>query len=358
MENLKDYEKDINKCSKCGLCQAVCPIYKITGNDCAVSRGKFVMLEGILKGELKPSKRIIKYLDMCNKCGKCKDFCPSDIDVLKIFETAKFEYTKKSLYHKFLFFLESRFVFSNFLNLFDWINKIFYRHKSKDNSTVTMNLLYFKGCANKISPINEIALKQILKSYNNVNLVEKDFDCCGVPFLSSGNLKRYEEAKSKNLKLMQGKFDYVITDCASCEDSLNQYNGDIPIINVIDFIMKNPKKFIFNKPLTVTFHKPCHLKNTDFLKQLIKKCQNVEYIEMEDFDECCGFSGEFTLNNPKLALQMMKTKAKNAIKTNADIVLTLCPACIIGLKLGLFGQKNAPKVMNLVEFLSHADKIS
>ena len=81
MKNLEDYAGDINKCSKCGLCQSVCPVYKETGNDCAVSRGKFVMLDGVLKGDLKLNKNINKYLDLCLKCGKCSDFCPSGIDV-------------------------------------------------------------------------------------------------------------------------------------------------------------------------------------------------------------------------------------------------------------------------------------
>jgi glycolate oxidase iron-sulfur subunit len=94
MKKLSDYAEQINKCSKCGKCQEVCPIYKLTGNDCAVSRGKFVMLNGVLKGDLKLSKTINKYLDMCLKCGKCKDFCPSDIDVCEIFSVAKSEYVK------------------------------------------------------------------------------------------------------------------------------------------------------------------------------------------------------------------------------------------------------------------------
>ena len=106
MKNLNDFKDDINKCSKCGLCQSVCPVYKITGNDCAVSRGKFVMLDGVIKGDLKLNKNIEKYLDMCLKCGKCTNFCPSAIDVCKIFENAKYEYTKNTNLGKFIFFLE------------------------------------------------------------------------------------------------------------------------------------------------------------------------------------------------------------------------------------------------------------
>ena len=53
MKKLSDFSEEINKCSNCGKCQEICPIYKLTGNDCAVSKGKFMMLKGVLKGDLK-----------------------------------------------------------------------------------------------------------------------------------------------------------------------------------------------------------------------------------------------------------------------------------------------------------------
>jgi len=53
MKRLSDFEKQIHKCSKCGLCQAECPVYQVTGNDCTVSRGQFVMLKAVLDGDLK-----------------------------------------------------------------------------------------------------------------------------------------------------------------------------------------------------------------------------------------------------------------------------------------------------------------
>ena len=52
MKDLKDYKEEIHRCSKCGLCQAVCPIYQETGNECSVSRGQFIMLGGVIKDEL------------------------------------------------------------------------------------------------------------------------------------------------------------------------------------------------------------------------------------------------------------------------------------------------------------------
>ncbi len=365
MRKLSDFTDDINKCSKCGKCQEVCPIYKLTGNDCAVSRGKFLMLQGVLKGDLKLSKTIEKYLDLCLKCGKCEDFCPSGIHVCQIFNAAKYEYVKNKFYGKITRFLQSPKVFNKMLNIFQKNNRLTETKTLKpahDDEHHT-KLLYFKGCANIINPKSERAMKKVLSNFD-VELIEKNFDCCGVPFLSSGNLKRYEEAKKHNLELLKGDYDYIVTDCASCESALKDYatpdcykeTDELYIVNICHFLAIQDKKFIFKKPLKVTFHKPCHLKSDAFIRPLIGRCINVEYIEAEKHDECCGFAGEFALRNPKLSLKMMREKAQNLAATGADIILTSCPACIIGIQQGFLGKKH-PKIMNIIEFLALADEI-
>ena len=92
MKYLSKYEEDLYKCSRCALCQSVCPVYKASLNECAVSKGKFNMLNGVLKGHLQFSKRLKYYLDMCTGCNACKNFCPSDIDARKIFFAAKCDF--------------------------------------------------------------------------------------------------------------------------------------------------------------------------------------------------------------------------------------------------------------------------
>ena len=382
MKKLEDFADDINKCSKCGLCQSVCPVYKITGNDCAVSRGKFVMLDGVLKGDLKLNKNIEKYLDMCLKCGKCKNFCPSNIDVCEIFNTAKYECAKNTLHGKFEKFFESKLVFGTFMKFM----KIFRRINSAasisgNRGEGCIKLLYFKGCVNNVYPKTERALKKIFSNLN-VEIIERDFDCCGLPFLSSGNMERFEEVKKYNLALMDSDFDYILTDCASCESTLKGYfnsthaplttedkkasfervvarsDGGFSFVNAAEFLAGQNIKFKFKKPVKVTFHKPCHLDKDDFLKPLLEKCENVEYIEAEDYDECCGFAGEFAIKNHKISKNISVKKANNIAKTNADIVLTTCPACILGIKHGsLFSGKKFPKIMNIMEFLADSQII-
>lgn len=393
MKKLEDFKEEINKCSKCGLCQSVCPIYKLTGNDCAVSRGKFVMLDGVLKGDLKLNRNINKYLDLCLKCDKCSNFCPSSIDVCKILETAKYNYEKNTLWGKFIFFFESKYVFGNLLKLFKIIinshplregKQLFASEASNRDVGAEANklkLLYFKGCVNNIFPQTDKFLHKLFDN-SDVEIIEKDFDCCGLPFLSSGNLERFEEVKKHNLELMNCDFDYILTDCASCESTLkgyfqptrndvgqesptydlslraNEKSVAIPsFISLGELIANQNIKFKFEKPIKVTFHKPCHLENDDFWLKIIENCENVEYVKMKDYDECCGFSGEFAIKNHKISMQISKQKAQNAINTGADYVITTCPACVLGLKQGMLGIKKSPKVLSLSDFLNLAINI-
>ena len=361
MKRLKDFQNEINKCSKCGLCQSACPIFEITKNECAVSKGKFAMLQGVLLGKLKLSKKINNYVDMCLKCEKCNDFCPVGINVSQILNCAKYEYMRNRKEFLLISFLESRQIFNSIIKFFEIVSNPF-RPKliSKKNG---LNLLYFKGCVNKMFPNTDKYLSKIFKN-SDINISSPDFECCGLPFLSEGNLERFEQVAEHNIKLLNGEYDYVVTDCASCENTVlsydNYFENCVPhkekFLNWGDIVAKENLKFKSKKNITVTFHKPCHLKDDSFFEKIMANCKNVSYIKMKDYDKCCGLAGSFFLKNPKLSNQMMKEKSKNIKQTNADYVITTCPACILGLKksLGIFSKT---KVVSLLEFLSKLETL-
>ncbi len=360
MKTLKDFEKELCKCSKCGQCQSVCPVYKVTLNECAVSKGKFLMLHGVTKGDLQLSKNINKYLDMCLKCGKCDKYCPAGIEAEQILSVAKCEYAKKTFLHKIIFFLQSRLVFSNIIRLGKIISAPFRKKISKGVKTV----LYFQGCVNQICPRNNNCLAKIFAD-TSINVLTPDFDCCGLPFLSEGNINRFKQAAKGNIEKLNTKCDYIVTDCASCENTILNYDKYIEnftpdrskFLNWGDIIASEDIKFEFKKHVKVTFHKPCHLKDDTFFEKIISNCKNVEYVKMDDYDECCGFAGAFALKNINLSAQITKAKAQNIINSGADYVITTCPACILGLKQGLILSKSKVKVVGILEFLSKASKI-
>ena len=361
MKSLKDYGKELNKCSKCGLCESVCPLFKINPNDCVASKGKFIMLHGVTKGDLELSDKINKYIDLCLKCSKCKEFCPSDIDVCKILNTAKYEYSRGKYSSKFVKFLQGKYVFDLIIKIGKILSAPFRKKRTK-SSEDAIKVIYFKGCVNQIFPQTDNYINKIFK--NDIKIIEPDFECCGLPFLSEGNMEKFVICAKHNLNLFKEKeYDYIVTDCASCAGTLLDYPRYLPttlinpskVINFGNLIALKDYKFKYKKTIKVTFHKPCHLHNDVFINKIFENCENVEYIPMEGYDDCCGFAGSFALKNPKYSRQLSKQKAQNIIKTNADYVVTTCPACILGLKQGLLLTGGKTKVVSLLEFLSMSE---
>jgi len=74
---------------KCGTCQAYCPLYQKDFEEPAVARGKIALIEAIYEGRFTEAGRILRHLDYCLLCGRCKANCPSGVITDEIFIRAK-----------------------------------------------------------------------------------------------------------------------------------------------------------------------------------------------------------------------------------------------------------------------------
>jgi len=71
---------------KCGTCQAYCPLYQKDFEEPAVARGKIALIEAIYEGRFTEAGRILRHLDYCLLCGRCKANCPSGVITDEIFK--------------------------------------------------------------------------------------------------------------------------------------------------------------------------------------------------------------------------------------------------------------------------------
>ena len=51
-----EMQNQIKKCTRCGLCAKVCPVFEYEKNETRLARGKFLQLLGIFEGKLKFNK--------------------------------------------------------------------------------------------------------------------------------------------------------------------------------------------------------------------------------------------------------------------------------------------------------------
>ena len=74
---------------RCGMCQAVCPVFAETGREADVARGKLALLDGLIQEMFKDPKGVNERMMRCLLCGSCAANCPSGVKVLDIFLKAR-----------------------------------------------------------------------------------------------------------------------------------------------------------------------------------------------------------------------------------------------------------------------------
>ncbi len=356
-KQLKDYKEEIYKCTKCGLCQAVCPIYETTGLETSVSRGKFTLLNGIVNGQIKFSKKIGKYLDMCLGCRACFDFCPAGINAEEIINAARAEYVEKFGVHPI------KKIIIVMLNLFQHLSKFVKSLLTRDNKTLKQvqgdvrgKIIYFPGCFDTSAK----AIITVLQKNGYDVYIPEGFSCCGMAAKSAGDMQTFNRLMENNINKIPEDTDYIITECASCGSAWQDYPEHIAkkAVNIYKFLdnidLYIPENVSYNK--IITWHDPCHLVRFQHVKDeprnLLKKIPGVTFVEMEEADRCCGAAGSFCVTKPQVSLPISKRKAQNIINSGAEAVATSCSGCKIGIAQGLIASGRVMPVVSPIEILA------
>jgi glycolate oxidase iron-sulfur subunit len=108
----------------------------------------------------------------------------------------------------------------------------------------------------------------------------------------------------------------------------------------------------------VTYHDPCHLNRSQGVtaqpRQVLKNLSGVTLVEMRDPQRCCGGGGSFSFYNYDLSKQISQKKVEDIKATEASVVVTGCPGCMLQLKDQL-GQKGSPvEVKHLIQVVDEA----
>ena len=86
---LHELDDQMVACMRCGMCQAVCPVFAESMNEGDVARGKIALLENLSHEMIKDPGGVQEKLNRCLLCGSCAFNCPSGVKVLDIFLKAR-----------------------------------------------------------------------------------------------------------------------------------------------------------------------------------------------------------------------------------------------------------------------------
>ena len=65
----------IAKCNRCGFCQAGCPVFRVTGEEHSLSRGRLAIARSLMLGNLELTPDVVRALEDCLLCRGCTAHC-------------------------------------------------------------------------------------------------------------------------------------------------------------------------------------------------------------------------------------------------------------------------------------------
>jgi glycolate oxidase iron-sulfur subunit len=81
-------EAVIGACVHCGLCNAACPTYRLTGDELDGPRGRIYLMKSALEGE--PIGTLtLSHLDRCLECRACESACPSGVEYHRLLDIGR-----------------------------------------------------------------------------------------------------------------------------------------------------------------------------------------------------------------------------------------------------------------------------
>ncbi|HEX7581040.1 MAG TPA: (Fe-S)-binding protein, partial [Thermoanaerobaculia bacterium] len=65
----------IAQCNRCGFCQAGCPVYRVTGEEHSLARGRQAIARSLILGNLELTSEVFQALEDCLLCRGCTAHC-------------------------------------------------------------------------------------------------------------------------------------------------------------------------------------------------------------------------------------------------------------------------------------------
>jgi len=408
----------IAQCNRCGFCQAGCPVFRVTGEEHSLARGRMAVARALILGQLELTPEVAHALDDCLLCRGCTAHCFPALktdEVVTAIRQASIARHGQPMWQRILF----RSVLSDsqkletagrmalwarrnglatlaektgILNLVDKrlavANQVvppveakpFLRGERAQVPTpaaVKHRIGYFVSCgfSFQFPEVVEATLRVLARSGCAITVL--DNTCCGRPAQSYGDVEAARDIARKNVDRLAPAMglDAIVSECGSCSTHLKDYGnllkGDPAYAEKAAALSRKTQSFSeflvavgANDGLgtlqgTVTYHDPCHLSNrfakvTGQPRKLLKSVPGMTYKELPEADWCCGAAGSYTFLHHSEATGVLDRKMGNVEKTGATILATECPACMMHLSFGVKRRGLPIQVRHVSQLLDQA----
>lgn len=241
---------------------------------------------------------------------------------------------------------------------------------------------FFTGCIMDamFRRINQLSV-QLLAEVGCEVVIAEDQTCCGALHAhTSDHEESIKLAKQNIVAFERENVDFIVNNAGGCGAMLNEYDhllADEPewterakrfvakskdISQILVLCGGLPK--LDHAPDRVTYQRSCHMTNVQKVTkepvQLIQSIPNVELIEMNEADFCCGSAGIYNIVNYDASMAILDRKMQNVEETKGTTIITTNPGCLLQMKVGIErkGLTGKVRAVHLIEYLAEAAGIA
>ena len=234
----------------------------------------------------------------------------------------------------------------------------------------------FAGCVANVmfTALNEATIRVLTANGCEVVVPDGQF-CCGALPAHSGVRNVARELARRNIAaLASTNFDALVTNAAGCGSTLKEYDhlfaADEPEYATAAALAgktRDVTEFLATLGLTaplksvaarVAYQDSCHLlhgqKIREAPRQLLRAIPGVELVELPFADICCGSAGVYNVTETKASFDLLAEKMAHVQTTNAQIIATANPGCLLQLRAGTKIHKTRHEVLLVIELLDRA----
>jgi len=327
------FRDQVLRCSSCGFCRAICPLFGLTKRPALNARGKMLVLKEVMDGSIDLNDELVETLFQCTTCAGCAELCPSGVSVPDIIKQVRKDMVFVGSCHP---------VFEGMNDVLQKHTNIYGEDEPEDferERNKPAEYVFFIGCVGSYREDEPTMATLDLLDHFRVDYTLIDEVCC------SGVLEDVGYEINKNLAqrnidlILDTGAKTVITGCPYCSRTFNNKtpydrlkNEKVKVIHISQ-LLKDFDPGVKTDKL-VTYHDPCdlgrHCGIYEEPREIIRKIAP-NFVEMRHNQAnalCCGAGGGVRGAYAKNSIAMARRRLEEVEEIQAEVLLTECNSCV------------------------------
>jgi Fe-S oxidoreductase len=332
-EFVEKFRDQVLRCSSCGFCRAVCPVFGLTKRPAYNARGKMLVLKEVMDGNIRLNDELIETLFQCTTCASCAKNCPSGVNVPEIIKSVRKDMVRLGSCHSA--FVGMNKVLQTSPNIYGEEGPPDFERERNRKAQYA----FFVGCVGSYREEEATEETLALLDHLQADYTLIDEACCSGVLEDLGYDIQEGHVKTNVDRILATGCKTVITGCPYCFRTFNekpQYadlkEQGIEVVHLsqflsqYDFGVKTDKK--------VTYHDPCDLgRHAGIYEEPRKTIQKIapNFVELPNNRVnalCCGAGGGVRGAYPANSIAMARRRLEEVEAVGAEVLLTECNSCV------------------------------